>query len=271
MIRKAAAMRSPSRFRFGLSPSFGLARTQQVAARIEEVMAATTDGTMEVAVAGSYEHLEAMVLGGIVDAAWANPLLLARLHAAGATVRLRGIRQGSTTFHSALVCRAGEPLTLDGLVGRRAAWTDPDSLAGYRLPIRFLRARGLHPERLFQSERFTFSYPAALGRVLEGSADVGPCFVHHPNPRALDTVLRLLVGDDAGRLTALAFTDPMPNDGIVFAPHLRASEADVLCRRLLTFARTEAGRVVLELLDVEALVPDDGSSIPELGWFAAEV
>lgn len=239
----------PRSFRFGLSPSLGLHRTQQLARRIAADLAPAVDRTVEVAVAGSYEHLEAMLLSGALDAAWVNPLLLARLHAFGASASLQGVRHGLTTFRSALLARRGHAGALEA--GARAAWTDPDSLAGYRLPIRHLRTIGLAPEQIFASERFTFSYPAALARLLDGTADVAPCFVHDDDPGALDGVLRLLVGSDADRIERLFVTEPVPNDGLVFAPHLPAAEAARLCGRVEQILGTGAGRAVLELLDVE--------------------
>ncbi|WP_373047827.1 phosphate/phosphite/phosphonate ABC transporter substrate-binding protein [Vulgatibacter sp.] len=256
-------------FRFGLSPSLGLHRTHQLARRLEEALALAVALPVQVTVAGSYEHLEAMLLGGSLEAAWVNPLLLARMRGAGAEACLRGIRHGSTSFRSALVVRRGEVDGPEDLRGRRAAWTDPESLAGYRLPLHFLRSRGLHPERLFPSERFTFSYPTALGRLLDGSADVAPCFVHRGDAEALEGVLRLLVGSEASRLEPLAFTEPVPNDGLVFAPHLPAAVAEELSSRVEEVLHDSAGRAVLELLDVEQVVRADSLVDEPIGWLAA--
>src|SRR5690606_5701670 len=128
-------------------------------------------------------------------------------------------------------------------------------LAGYRLPIDFLRRSGRHPERIFASERFTFSYPAALARVLEGRADVAACFVHEEDDAALDGVLRQLVGSDAELLAPLAYTSPVPNDGLVFAPYLEAAETERLCDRVAALLGAPAGREVLEMLGMEAVIP----------------
>ena len=205
-------------------------------------------------VAGSYEHLEALILGGAVDVAWVNPLLLARARAAGATVHLQGVRHGSLTFHSALIARKGDGPDLRRMRDARAAWTDPDSLAGYRLPLRHLRLAGLDPGALFASERFTFSYPASLEALLDGSADLAACFVHEADEVALQMVMRRLIGADASELHAVAFTDPVPNDAIIFGPHLPRETADRLCERTLDFTRTVEGQTMLEMLGAEELV-----------------
>jgi len=250
-------------FRFGISPALGHERTQVLAERIAEALAPLAPGPIEVVVGGSYEHLQAMLLGGALDVAWVNPLVLARMHAAGASASLRGVRHGSTTFRSALVVRKGFG-GFERLAGGRAAWTDPDSLAGYRLPIGYLRRAGLQPERIFVAERFTFSYPTSLRRVLEGQADVAACFVHAADDEALAGVLERLVGSDAEGLAPLAYTAPVPNDGLVFAPHLPAKETERLCERTEALLCAPAGRALLELLGMEAVIRADDDPVGEM-------
>ena len=255
-------------FRFGLSPSLGLQRTQLLARRIATDLAPAVDAAVEVSVAGSYEHLEAMLLAGALDAAWVNPLLLVRLHTFGASASLQGVRHGITTFRSALLARRDADAFALLTSGTRAAWTDPDSLAGYRLPIRHLRAGGLAPERVFASERFTFSFPAALGRLLDGTVDVAPCFVHSDEPDAVDDVLRRLVGTDADRLAPLFVTDPVPNDGLVFAPHLPPAVAAHLCGRVENTLAGSDGRALLDLLGVERVERTGARFDGPLAWHA---
>lgn len=242
-------------FRFGLLPSLGPARIRELVARVAEGLAPVVESPVSLVVAGSYEHLEAMLLGGTIDAAWVNPLLLERLHAAGAPAGLRAVRSGRTTFRSALVTRRESPCELEALRGGRAAWTDPDSLAGYRLPIRFLRSRGLSPERLFSSERFASSYPTALGRVLDGSADVAACFVPDDSPEAVARVLRRLVGSGADGLQAIACTEAVPNDGLVFSPSIQPAVAERIRSALLQGGASGACRPFFDLLDVDEVRP----------------
>lgn len=261
---------SASALRFAVPPSLGYAHAQRLAQQIEVALAGVGQGQVSVTVAGSYEHLEALILGGAVDVAWVNPLLLARAQVAGATAHLRGVRHGSLTFRSALVMRRDEGADLRRMRDARAAWTDPDSLAGYRLPLRHLRRGGMEPGALFSSERFTFSYPAALEALLDGSADLAACFVHEADQDALQEVMTRLIGPEAARLEAVAFTDAVPNDAIVFGPHLGRAVADELCERTLAHAHTVAGRAVLEMLGAEELVRGRAGDGAALTWLGEE-
>lgn len=251
-------------FRFGIAPSLGLHRAQTLARRIESALAPSLGTQVEVRVAGSLEHLEAMLLGGALDAAWVNALLIAHLHAAGTKSVLRGVRHGSDTFCSALVVRRDDELSLESLPRLRVAWTDPDSVAGYLLPQRFLLRRGLEPKRLFVEERFSGSYPAALGRLLEGRVDLAPCFVHRADPEALQRVLRMLLGGGAAEgLRPLGFTDAVPNDGLVLAPHFEARDGELLAAIEAALSSPE-GRSVLDALDVDRLVRSDAEAYASL-------
>jgi ABC-type phosphate/phosphonate transport system substrate-binding protein len=134
-------------------------------------------------------------------------------------------------------------------------------LGGYRLPHRFLTEQGIVPAETFRDERFTFSYPAALVRLLEGWVDLAPCFVHRADPAALDEVLQLLLGADADRLAPLAFTEAVPNDGIVLGPQADPS----WLRRLEEVATGPRGGELYDLLDVEALIAASTEDYAEEG------
>jgi phosphonate transport system substrate-binding protein len=241
--------------RFGLPPVLGARRVRALAARLETVLTAGLDQPVTVRVAGSYEHLEVMLLGGGLDVAWANSLVVARAVAAGSTAMLQSVRGGRRTFRAALLARRSSNLSLSSLSGTRAAWTDPDALGGYLLPLEFLRSRGYAPESLFASERFTGSYPGAIARLLDGSADVAPTYAHSDDAGELLALLEAQLGPVAHELTALAFTEEIPSDGVVVAPYVPAAKAIMLRDRLRELLSAPAAAQVRQLLDVDELVP----------------
>src|SRR5688572_18523640 len=150
-----------------LPPSLGRepmrARARQLAALLYDV------GFGMVATAESYAQLEERVASGEADAAWGPPLACARLEAAGGKVALRALRDGAATYRAVLVVRATDSMSLatPSQVRRRprAAWVDPDSMAGYLLPRGFLRSIGFALDHFLVEEQSLGSYEKCLEAV----------------------------------------------------------------------------------------------------------
>lgn len=259
----------PPPLRFGLPPVLGTRRVRALAERLEAVATAGLDQPVAVRVAGSYEHLEVMLLGGSLDVAWANSLVVARAAAAGATAMLQSVRSGRRTFRAALLARRASGLSLSSLSGTRAAWTDPDALGGYLLPLEYLRSRGYVPESLFASERFTGSYPGAIARLLDGSADVAPTYAHSDDAAELEALLESQLGPVAHELEPLGFTPEIPNDGLVIAPHVPAARAAVMRDRLLEVFSAPGAAQLRQLLDVDELIAAEPADYGSLRSFAS--
>ncbi len=168
----------------------------------------------------SYEALAKDLLSGRADAAWAPPFVCARTEAMGVRVLVRGVRLGMSSYRSALVARAGSGLTLERLKGTTAAWVDRDAVAGYLLPVAYLKSQGVEPPRAFAAQHFTGSYRGALEAVLSGHGGRGgrllSAGLHGPH-------LRRGRGEGAGRagwatkFELIAYTEEAPNDGVPVA------------------------------------------------------
>jgi phosphonate transport system substrate-binding protein len=184
----------------------------------------------------SYDELAAAVRDGEVGLAWLPPVPTIELEAEGvASVLAIPARRGAVSYHSAFVVRRGGPKTLVELRGRRAAWVQRDSAAGYLVPRMHLAAQGFDVLRFFARELFVHSHSAVLDAVLAGDADVGATFC---NVDAAGRVVRSAWQDDDGRsirpLEALATMGPIPNDALVAAAEVPASARASLTRWLLT-------------------------------------
>src|SRR4029453_16937488 len=86
----------------------------------------------EPVVATSYRELAGAIEDGDVGLAWLPPVPAIELEDRNiATILAIPSRHGTTAYHSALVVRRGGPRRLEDLKGRRAAWVQRDSAAGY--------------------------------------------------------------------------------------------------------------------------------------------
>lgn len=215
-----------------LPPALGLPRATARAELLEASLARRLDREVRVEVARSYQDLERRVLEGEVDLAWAPPLLCGRAEPTARLI-LQAVRGGRSTYRAALVGRHAEFLAATGLAGKRAAWVDPFSTAGYLLPRAYLRSRGDDPDRLLGGQRFVGTYREALLAVVGGDADVAPIFAGDGSPEVIRTALADQIGPEARLLGPVAITGEAPTDGLVATTRLDADEARALVERLL--------------------------------------
>jgi phosphonate transport system substrate-binding protein len=82
---------------------------------------------------------------------------------------------GSSTYHGHLFVRTDSGIrTVKQLRGKRMAFVDRATSAGYVFPLALLRKAGIPtPDGFFGEYYFTGSHDAAIAAVLEGKADVG--------------------------------------------------------------------------------------------------
>ena len=136
------------------------------------------------------------------------------------------MRGGQAAYHAALFTRHASPVeTLADLRGRRAAWVDAESAAGYLLPRLKLRAEGLDPGTLFGKESFLGTHARVAVAVLAGDADVGATYLSL-DPRTQRPVSAGWLNAGAGINGALilATVGPIPSDTIVFSRRIPAGE-----------------------------------------------
>ncbi len=201
--------------------------------------------------ARSYEVVEQELAAGRVDMALATAEHCNLFESKSRAV-LRALRAGRWYYHSAFICRAEDPLTLEKLQGRRAAWVAPLSTAGYLLPTRYLESMGLPPSKLFAEQRFYGTYRQALLAVLSGEADVTAIFATHMEEYMARAQLAELVGADERRLRPFAFSGATLADGIIITHRLPEAEAAQLVSA------------------ITAMSHDDGNLAPGLAPFAIQ-
>lgn len=235
-------------FRFALPPSLGSEGARDRADKLCAFLQEALGKPVEVNVAPSYEALAKDLLSGRADAAWAPPFVCARTEAMGIRVLVRGVRLGMSSYRAALVCRAGARMTLEKLKNTTAAWVDRDAVAGYLLPVAYLKSQGVEPARIFAAQQFTGSYRGALEAVLSGAADVAGVFCPPASTglsfsAGIEKVLGARAGD---KFELIAYTDEAPNDGVPVAMNVPPAVASALEATLLGLGDKPEGQELLK-------------------------
>lgn len=190
-------------------------------------------------VASGHRDLAEAIEESEVGLAWLPPIMSIELESRRVTTVLAiPARNGTTTYHAALVVRPGGPRSLAELKGRRAVWVQRDSAAGYIVPRMSLASQGVDVLRYFSREIFVHSHPGVIDAIVAGEADVGATYCHIARqPDGDAKVIRGAWLDDAGRslrpIEVLATYGPIPNDALVGSNDLSAATRAALTRSLL--------------------------------------
>jgi phosphonate transport system substrate-binding protein len=252
---------------FGLPNALGHTHAVQRAFLLEEYFTELLRRPISVRVCATYEELERDLLSGELAAAWAPPLVCARLEARGGQVAAQGIRSGCSAYRAVLVARAGHAPPLDGSRPVRAAWVDRSAISGYVLPRAYLTGRGVQLEELFAG-----SYAAALEALLQGQVDLSATWASSAQAAAPYAGYRELLGPRAAEVVELGFTRECPNDGVVLSPGLEAGSATALWGAILDLGESPEGQALAQqVFGAERFAPAASGSYQELASWAAEL
>ncbi|MCA9610860.1 MAG: PhnD/SsuA/transferrin family substrate-binding protein [Myxococcales bacterium] len=248
-----------------LPPSVGSARARARAELLDQSLRADLAETVTIDVADGYADLGDRAERGDADLVWMPPTVCARLEP-----QLRGVfkcvRQGRTSYCSAIVVPRGSLSSLSELAGKRAAWVDRLSVGGYLLAHAELRARGL--ANGLAEQRFCGSYPAALDVLLGGEADFAAVTVRDASAMALREALAAFGGKVAADgLEGIHVTRDSPNDAIGLTQALDPRRADRIARRVFEQKGARARAALCLALDAEGFVrasPDEYADLRRL-------
>jgi len=236
-----------------IPPALGRSRAEARAEMLGVELSRWLEQPVEVEIAPDYVELERRVLGGEVDLAWAPPSLCARLSGNHHGI-FKAVRNGRSTYRSAILVRTGEARTVANLSGLRAGWTDPLSTAGYLLPDAYLRSAGYEPESFFSEQRYLGSYQSALLSVVNGETDVTALYVHTDRGADLHDSIAQHAERAVARLSVVAVTGEVGSDGLVVCARLSAREATEIVKQISAMQETPGGPpLVVTIFDAESL------------------
>jgi phosphonate transport system substrate-binding protein len=244
-------------WRFALPPSVsdGIARSALVRTSLSTIGCGSVRSLL------TYNHLIHALQSGEVDAAWAPPLVCARLEAAGSRILLRAVRAGTGSYRAAIFARADRKLSLERLPGTTVGWLDPQSMSGYVLPRALLHRARMDPDTTFARVTFLGSHAACVKAVLDGKVDVASTYASPAHAEPVRHGFVELAGARGSELAPVAFSDECPNDGILLSTSITAEESQefALAFEHLRCDRGPA-RALARALDVDDFdVPAPGS------------
>lgn len=197
-------------------------------------------------VPNDYAETARTLAAGRWDLVLLGPVLYSRAHEMGYDAVAMPVRGGVSVFAGVLITGADGPVrTVAELRGKRIAFVDPNSSAGFQYPFAHLFANGLKPsdyERVFVG-----GHHAVVRQVLDGALDAGACYE--------DAIDEALSPEERARIAVIAKTEPVPGD--VFAARRDSPHFEALRKALLDL-RGEAAAPLLAPLHAEGMqAPDE--------------
>ncbi|HEY2515139.1 MAG TPA: PhnD/SsuA/transferrin family substrate-binding protein [Polyangiaceae bacterium] len=203
--------------------------------------------------AESYDQLARRVHKKTFDLAWMPPIPYIALQQKKSAVPLVTLyRSGSTQFHAAIIVRSDARVrTPQGLKGKRAAWVDQHSAAGFVLPRVQLAALGVDPRTAFGEERFYGSHEAVVRAVVGGRADFGATYARLDRSGDVVNGAWADLPGAEGATRVLSTFGMVPNDVVVARADLPQAVREQVVRGLLAICHdVNGGLLVRDLFGV---------------------
>jgi phosphonate transport system substrate-binding protein len=254
----------PAELVFLFPPSLGKSKSAARAELLQLALAHELGVPVTIRVTANYRDLEMRTRAGEAHIVWAPAGVCAKLGNVSRAV-YKAVRQGVSTYRSAIVALRTPSVSLDHLDGLRAAWVDPYSMGGYLLAADFLRRRGVDPDQAFVRQTFHRSHSDALHAVTGGTADLSAVTAWSDDPRSLRDAITLHIGPIERKITVLAVTDEAPTDAVVLTTQLSEEYAERLSQKLFPSEKTgKAPSFLLAALDAEGFVRTEAAEYAPL-------
>ncbi len=185
------------------------------------------------------ERFEAEQMDGAFFGSFTGALAIERI---GVVPLARPVNlDGASTYHAHLFVRKDSSIrTVADMRGKRMAFVDRATTAGYVFPLAWLRENGIASHQGFFSEAyFTGSHDAAIDAVLERKADVGAA-----KHSVYDRVRKDNARVDA-ELVVLAESPSVPSNGLCVRKDLQPDLKEALRHALLELERDPEGAKIL--------------------------
>lgn len=220
----------------------------------------------------SYDRVAQLVHKGKIDLAWVSPIPYIALLRNERVLPLACPRRGDLDYHGAIVVSASSTISkLADLAGKRAAWVDRYSAAGFVVPRIELAKAGLDVKSAFSQQRFFGSHEAAVRAVAEGAADFAATFVRlGANNAVIGGPWTKMPGLEP-KLRIFATFGVIPPDVVAARSSLDAATRERLEQALKRLTQDPRGKeLVSTIFGADDLVAPTSKGYEELRLAAAE-
>ena len=228
----------------GLIPEQNIFRQMERYEPLMEYLQKKTGAKMKLKVLPRYGNIVDNFKSSALDGAFFGSFTYTLAHArVGVEVLARPVAlDNSSTYHGLIFVRKdGGIRTARDMKGKRFAFVDKATTAGYLLPLAYFRGNGISNYRRYLSEYyFTGTHEDAVYDVLDGKADVGA---------AKNTVFYRLAKEDpriGKELIVLARSPDVPENAFALRRDIDVSLRDRLKEALLRMDQDPDGKKVLE-------------------------
>ena len=229
---------------FAFTPSQDTARVTASGNAIASALATATGLRWKVSVPTSYAAEIESVCAGQTDVATIAPLQMTLLlDKQCGTPILSALRKDdtgklSTTYQSQILVRADSGITdLNGLKGKKFAFTDPISTSGFLFPTLLVKQKAnMDPKAFFGSTIFAGGHDKAVLALYRGEVDGAASFID----------ARTLAGmppDIMTKTKRIETAGPIPNDGIAIRKDFPADLQAQVTKALIDYCASDAGKV----------------------------
>jgi phosphonate transport system substrate-binding protein len=157
---------------------------------------------------------------------------------------LTTVRKRKPTYTGVVLVKKGSPITeLRDLAGKRVAFVDRRSTAGYYYPRQLLEQAGIDVQTGLTAV-FAGGHHRAAQMVASGEVDAGACF---------DGAQEGLGDPEA--VATLARTEPIPGDPVVVRPGLGSELVNALRAALIQLSLVPEARTFFALAEIDGFVP----------------
>lgn len=240
----APARAQPERLLIGLIPEMNIFKQKQRFRLLGAYLAKKTGIPVEFTILPRYSNIvESFTtdkLDGAFFGSFTGALAIRKL---GVVPLARPVNpDGSSTYHGLLLVRKNSGIaSVASMRGKRMAFVDKATTAGYLFPLAYLREHGASGGPAYFSETFfTGSHDAAISAVLDGKADIAAVKhsiydrIEKENPRI------------KAELTIIDRSPAVPSNGLCVRSDLPVDLQGKLKLALLDLEADPAGRAVLE-------------------------
>ncbi len=247
---------APRTFRMGFTPVESGAAMVQITEPVVAAMSRALGMKVVTFVAADYVGTVEALRGNKIDAAMLSPAAMVMAHRkANAKPILKTRYKGKTSYFAVIFTRTESPIkSITDLKGRSFAFVDPGSTSGFVVPSLMMQKAGVKPNRDLKHVMNAGTHDAVLQAVLHGQAEAGASFQKEKGVWPLADSIKNPA--DLARLRVVAYSDPIPDQGIAVHPELDPALEKKVADFFVHLSDTAAGRKMIgRFYQVDAFVP----------------